>query len=65
MRRRWRCQILLNQVWLGINEVTFKSLYNLAKGGDLEEENQDIEDSSEEEEVEMSDLTESGMVRHQ
>ena len=37
-RRRWKYQILLNQVWLGINEVIFKSLYNLAKGGDLEEE---------------------------
>ena len=37
-RRRWKYQILLNQVWLGINEVTLKSLYNLAKGGDLEEE---------------------------
>ena len=64
MRRRWRYQILQNQVWLGISEVTFKSLYNLAKGGDLEEESQDTEDSSEEE-VEMSDLTESGMVRYQ
>ena len=64
MRRRWRCPILLNQVWLGINEVIFKSLYNLAKGGDLEEESQDMEGSSEEE-VEMSDLTESGMVRYQ
>ena len=64
MRRRWRCQILLNQVWLGINEVIFKSLYNLAKGEDLEEESWDMEGSSEEE-VEMSDLTESGMVRYQ
>ena len=64
MRRRWKCQILLNQVWLGISEVTSKSLYNLAKGGDLEEESQDIEGGSEEE-VEISDLTESGMVRYQ
>ena len=65
MRRRWRYQILQNQVWLGISEVTLKSLYNLAKGGDLEEESKDTEGSSEEEEVEMSDLTESGMVRYQ
>ena len=64
MRRRWRCLILLNQVWLGINEITFKSLYTLGKGIDLEVESQDMEGSSEEE-VEMSDITESGMVRYQ
>ena len=41
-----------------------RSKFNLPKGIDLEEESQDMEGSSEEE-VEMSDLTESGMVRYQ
>ena len=29
MRRRWRCQILLNQVWLGINEAGFYTKLNV------------------------------------
>ena len=42
-----------------------RSKFNLPTGADLEEESQEMEGSSEEEEVEMSDLTESGMVRYQ
>lgn len=34
--------------------------YNIGKGADLEDESQDVDQSSEDEDVEMSDLTESG-----
>ena len=34
--------------------------YNIGKGADIEDESQDFDQSSEDEDVEMSDLTESG-----